>query len=360
MKLYCKKTISLGIILILVFLVVSAVVTANSYPEEVMAARGSVFIILTEDEYGMSVGTGFGIGDDKSEIRYIVTNYHVIELSNGTTDPDNIDIVIDLENRIKVKKIIIEMPLTDIAVLELARPIRNCKPLIFENENKIKEGNKVWALGYPGVILEDALMRNDDQAVRSIMRSVPDNVWTGDGHYTRDITVGGTLFYENTTDISPGCSGGPLVNEKGYVIAINTIGYVEGVKGSVPISTLIPRLDDHGIPYEMAKERSNNMILFIAASVIIIAGILANPLRKKIPNYPIEKTFLSPSEPNINLYEEPKIDLYEEPKIDLYEEPKIELQPELEIEIGQESEDAESEDNKKTKEDVDDMDIKLN
>lgn len=167
-------------------------------------ADGVVLITALEaggDEVGL--GTGFIVGPG-----LVATNYHVIEeaskarvqLHDGTdcevlgcraVDPD-----------------------ADLAILELKDPPGKMTILALRKAEELRPGANVIAIGHPrgfkfsvttGIV--SALHRSDElpSPYREFISAPPDQTWI-----------------QTTAPISPGNSGGPLLDEQGRVIGINT------------------------------------------------------------------------------------------------------------------------------------------
>ncbi len=143
-----------------------------------------------------SMGSGFFIAEDGT----LLTNYHVIADSrrvvattyNGKKYEVTKVLAYDIEKDIALLKV--EANGTKFAYLEIAAELP-------------KAGEAVWALGS-----SLGLTGTFSSGIVS--------------HVNRDID--GVKFIQTTTPISSGNSGGPLVNEHGYVVGINSASYTEG------------------------------------------------------------------------------------------------------------------------------------
>lgn len=164
---------------------------------------------------------GSGSGSIIDKRGYVVTNVHVIDgaqeinisLADGSTYPG---------------KIIGKDVASDIAVLKFDPPEGlKLKTIEFENNEKLKVGQKVIAIGNPF----------------ALERTMTTGIISGLG---RPIQESENVIIRNMiqTDaaINPGNSGGPLLDTKGNMIGINTMimsnsGSSAGVGFAVPIST---------------------------------------------------------------------------------------------------------------------------
>lgn len=136
-----------------------------------------------------SVGSGFAITSDGK----IVTNYHVIagaytlkvKYYDGTTY--NVTQVLAYNSSQDVA--VLKINKTDSSYLEIA-------------EEKVKTGDTVYALGNPYGV---------------------NNIFTSGIVSNQSMTISGKECIAFTAPISPGNSGGPLVNDEGRVVGINTM-----------------------------------------------------------------------------------------------------------------------------------------
>ena len=93
----------------------------------------------------------------------------------------------------------------------------------------------------------------------------------------------GREIIQTDVSIHGGNSGGPLVNEAGNAVGVNTFGVaengedIEGVKYALNISEVIPLLDRNSVPYEIDDGSSsvNIPLILLAAAIVIIGGLTA-------------------------------------------------------------------------------------
>ncbi len=177
-----------------------------------------VTVVAYLEKGGAGIGTGVIISTDG----YIITNYHVVEggrdcdvlLSSGYTYEAKL-VGYDKEN--------------DIAVLKIEE--RELPVVAFGSSDLLTVGDKVYAIGNPlGLELRGTLTDGIISAIN------------------RDVDVDGvtmTLIQTNAA-LNSGNSGGPLINEYGQVVGINTIKMVsnyeddtiEGLGFAIPSSTV--------------------------------------------------------------------------------------------------------------------------
>lgn len=158
---------------------------------------------------------------------------------------------------------------TDLALVRLKLP-DNASPVQYAmlgDSSHLTEGDFVMAMGAPWGMSRSVSIG----IISSTRRYLPDN-----SEYS--------LWIQTDASISPGNSGGPLVNTEGEVIGINTRGVLFGgaVGFSVPaeiVAELLPHFREHGrMPWNWTGIRLqplrdfNRDIYFEADEGVIVAG----------------------------------------------------------------------------------------
>jgi len=180
---------------------------------------------------------GAGSGFIYDPAGYIITNNHVVEgaqqLKVVLPPPDNRSFDAQLVGR---------DPQTDLAVLKIDGPNLPTVPL--GNSSQLQVGEWVVAIG-------NALALPGGPTVTEGVVSATGRDEQEPG--AQQGTVGPTLYDLIQTDaaINPGNSGGPLVNMRGEVVGINTLGstQAQGIGFSIAIDgakTIAQQLRDHG------------------------------------------------------------------------------------------------------------------
>lgn len=229
-----KRIISLlTACLLILALAAPALAASEKNPvDEAKLGVVGVFAGLVYDENGHiagtvdggSRGTGFGIGPVGQNAQYFLTNHHVVEASidNGLDSY----ICIDGAN-FEDEKTLIHCEVlyyddeVDFAILRTEKPVAGVKtlPLLSTEVHKerMSTTDPVYAMGYPGIGddgVEMGQFRIEDMTVTNGIISrfvVSDNTVSN-----------GIQCIAHTAKINGGNSGGPLVNDKGQVIGINT------------------------------------------------------------------------------------------------------------------------------------------
>lgn len=221
--------------------------------------RGSVCAVYFEawDEqiHIAGWGTGFFVGDTPS-VQYIVTNYHVIEdyvaLGGGTEDAyENMYLLAQLggEDAFPVSVVDYDKG-KDLALLRLKEPTDKRSPVTLVTSNGSQAGQTVYAIGYPSSADLGVDYSSDFKSEDATI-----TVGTVSRLITEDTT--GRKIIQTDAAINSGNSGGPLVDENGSVIGINTqitlnhSGDREAGYGyAVDAAELLPLLSRNNVPYK--------------------------------------------------------------------------------------------------------------
>ncbi len=154
----------------------------------------------------------------------------------------------------------------DIALLKLEAPEGTVFPAAKLSARHLEVGEVVLTMGAPWGLARSVSMG---------IISCNDRYLHGAGDYT--------LWYQTDAAISPGNSGGPLVDTRGEIVGINTRGNRFGAQGftipSTTISEILPNLRAHGdahwawfgIDWQPLKDFERD-IAFDAAEGVIVAG----------------------------------------------------------------------------------------
>lgn len=168
------------IFLICMILIPKPVYAINFDPETLY---NSVMVVYTKS----SVGSGFAISQNT-----IITNAHVVE------DAD--DVTIKLYNHKNIYgKVVKKDKDRDLALIEVEE---NLTPLNFNYDENLAIGTEVYAIGAP--------------------KDIPYTMTKGIIS-AKDREIGSCKYIQIDASINAGNSGGPLVNENGEVIGINTL-----------------------------------------------------------------------------------------------------------------------------------------
>lgn len=190
---------------------------------------------IVAEYYGLPIenevsGTGFIISTEG----YVITNYHVVQ--------EAVDIIVKLWNGEKFYAGLIGAdPKTDIALLRFQTNGRKVSTLPLGDSDELKVGDLVFAIGNPW----------------GLSGSMTMGIVSATGRTEQLIEEEAILknYIQSDVSINQGNSGGPLLNLKGEVVAINSAlltagGGWDGISFSIPINVvkrIIKDLADDGI-----------------------------------------------------------------------------------------------------------------
>lgn len=162
---------------------------SKSWPDIIQQSRASVVVVKTP----ASSGSGFIISPEG----IIITNSHVIQ------DCAEVEVIFNSNESKKASVIKSGTIPLDIAILKVAG--NNLKYLPLADSNDCKEGEEVVAIGAP-LSLSETITKG---IISNCNRQLKDEL--------QDIK-----YIQTDAAISPGNSGGPLINKKGEVIGMLT------------------------------------------------------------------------------------------------------------------------------------------
>ena len=201
-----------------------------------------------------SIGSGVIVTKDG----YILTNFHVIENARH--------VLVTVFNSMGTKRyhadIIARDEARDLAILKVT-PTRNLTPAALGNGENIQVGDPVIAIGSPFGL---------DQTVSKGIISGKRKI----------VNIGGTIhkgLLQTDAAINRGNSGGPLIDQNGYVIGINTAIYTtttafSGVGFAVPMKSAKDFMED----FVRLPRVQPNLVGQTAAGVAVAARTAAPPI----------------------------------------------------------------------------------
>ena len=153
-------------------------------------AKERTAVIICDDE---SVGTGFFIDGNGT----LITNFHVIQ------DAEKIEVELYNGAKYEVNSLVSFSHSLDLAKLKI-----NCSTSFFEFQNNVALGEHVYTVGTALGFLKSSF-------TSGIISSTSRN-------------IGKIECYQMDAPISPGNSGGPLINQYGEVIGVSSYSYTRG------------------------------------------------------------------------------------------------------------------------------------
>lgn len=175
-------------------------------PTMLKEAQRGVFKIWAKVDGGMQVGTGVLLDTEGRAC----TNLHVIAGCSGVEVQ-----FMDRPDRVPAELLAIDASI-DLALIRLPMThgaIRGARPLTMR-ESEVSLGVEVWALGYP-----DAMSITASRGVVSALRKTSEFIGRLEGLSDLSPTC---EWVQTDCVLNPGYSGGPLVDEDGKIVGINT------------------------------------------------------------------------------------------------------------------------------------------
>lgn len=269
--------------------------------------------IIYEDAYGTrtygdyyserldSAGSGFFVGNPGEDPQYVVTNEHVVDryllASEGeqfvkTTEYDDGSTKYTIAGSCEMRVYYSEsdydvayidcygdVSKVDLAVLRLRNPTNKRHALSISAIDESIVGETVYTVGFPG---------NADNEFTSASKYGVEDCTVHKGSAGKIVMNEGKGVERLSIDavVQHGNSGGPLVNEDGNVIGVNTNvesnspyqNQIEVDYYSITSNELMRFLDKNNIPYQKAGTGSSFNavpIIIIAAAVVVVgAGVV--------------------------------------------------------------------------------------
>ena len=268
-----KRAFRLLLCLFLLSALTVSVCAASSVPSAVIKAVDSVVRIEAEFDDGWASGSGFVI-ESSRDTTLIATNYHVVE-----GNPQSISVWLGEDESIRAE-IVLESEAKDLCVLKLAYPV-SLKALSFD---EAELGEAIYAVGFPAAA--------DDLSDKAAHASSDATLTDGIVSAVRSVTIteGGSpvSILQINAAINSGNSGGPLFNEKGRVVGINTYGITDaqGIFGAIAASELEGLLAESGIRLGGGLDWLKPVGIGLAA-LLALAGLIA--LLRKCRPLPAKK-----------------------------------------------------------------------
>lgn len=266
-----KRIVSLALTLLLMLSLSSFAYAANDVNS---VRQGVVRIVEVFNIDGVdsaaSLGSGFFVGKSGQNVRYLMTNFHVVSeyILNGAgavfefrddygyrhTGQMSLRVYFDGNSYLEASVVDYDQN-QDIALLKLEgyTDLRSSLALRIPTDDMV--GDSVYIVSYPG--------NSDDY-------SNPTSVWGAEDSLVTKGTIG-RLVTESGTNakwiqssdliISHGASGGPLVNENGDVLGmvcwgVDSSSSADHMNMCVNIERVVDLLKKNDIEFEMASDRA--------------------------------------------------------------------------------------------------------
>lgn len=221
--------VSFSIVLLIFVQIFGAKIAKAQTPQEVaQKAFKSTVLLVMEDERGqtLALGSGFFV-----ESGVIASNLHVVEgASRGYAKLVGIDTMFDIEG------ILASDRERDLVLLKVEDT--HTQPLTYGDSDNVQTGETVFAVGNP-----QGLEGTFSQGIVSSIRNIRSD-----------------KVLQITAPISPGSSGGPVLNRNGEVIGVSVATFRGGqnLNFAIPSNYLRILQSRKNSPVSLAQSQPNN------------------------------------------------------------------------------------------------------
>ena len=236
-------------------------------------------MIASAGPAGIGHGSGFFIAGD-----LVLTNAHVVQQA----DPNQIFVMSRAMGRAVKAQLVsmtrgaggspVEPGMLDVALLRLPEAVAGAQPLaLTPTADKLLD---VVAAGYPASVVQVEQGMQELQQGR--LGTPPELVLTRGSISTIQRLENGLVVMPHSADISPGNSGGPLVDTCGRVVGINTFvsfatQVADRVKYAQKTESLLPWLQQQNIPVTVQTEACQPVVPGLPATPQPPANAPATP-----------------------------------------------------------------------------------
>ena len=190
-----------------------AVSATNAFMEE-MRRQGYQ---MTQEEWDGIANVWYRLLASSMEISNLQTSYQCF-IGNVTPGSD----VSAKGRKLDLRKIGEPIPGKDIAILKMEGT--NLPTVKLGDDTKLKTGDRVYAMGYPAVATVTDVL--------NIAQAIQEPTLTQGIISARKEMAGGWSILQTDASIHGGNSGGPLFNDDGEVIGVNTFGMLDADSGA--------------------------------------------------------------------------------------------------------------------------------
>ena len=285
---------------VFVALLLVCAATARGVQVDAEALKPSIIKLLVfEKGDEISSGTAFVVGKRNGRL-VVATNQHVVA---GRVRDETVVAFRKEGNDIEVRdaRVVWEDATLDLALLDVTD--MKAQPMVFYVPQPA-QGEEVFALGFPGLVddiksmsaLADLFSGGKRGVVKDsggvASRAVESSLSRGGvrrvvkGKWNPRDSVNEFWIVEHDVNLGPGNSGGPLVNDSGQVVGINTlIATDSSISGAVRKSShstvLVDAMRKFGVSPRVASSRGllgavswTNLLLAAAAAAVAVAVTL--------------------------------------------------------------------------------------
>ena len=210
----------------------SSAPTETELSQEDLIEKVSPAVVAIETTQGEAGGYGSGAIID-AERGIVLTNSHVVAGAPA------VQVRVGEETNVPAR-VIGRAPCDDLALVQLLRPPPDLQELPVGDSAAVRRGQHVTALGYPGTFADietEPVVATDGNVSSPLVSSDPANLGTDVPNYP--------ALIQHQAAVNHGNSGGPLVNDAGELIGVNSL-------------TAVGQQEDTN--YSIASDHANTLI----------------------------------------------------------------------------------------------------
>ncbi len=280
-NLKCYYPVLAIIIAVCLVFIISTPVFAE---DEIEKAKRNLVCVVVKNATGDVLGwsAGFVIGVEEP-YEYVITNWRTVNPEKYELNRVEVFILVPPDDMVPAR-VFHQLEDSDIAILKLdpEHLLYGFVPLELGSRDLAETGEAVYALGFPDID-PDPDNDNDDNDNDQFRASHFLNKVSLKGILTEITTWGEVDVYKTNAAVGSGNSGGPLINEKGQVLGINSHAMLEEaeINGAVQVDYLVDFLDRRNIPFVSADDavfEDNNDEEEEETDILLIVGIGAGSL----------------------------------------------------------------------------------
>lgn len=279
-------------LLLAVLLMLAVGIGAVAETKKVNEARnGAVYLaeVLTIEGKDLEIasGTAFFVGKTNENPQYLVTCAHCVEtyakLGKGEkfmlkgVGAGSLGLRVFFDKNDFVEAYVVEAnEVLDVAVLRIEKPTDKRKALKLKVPTDEMVSETAYAIGFPySADVKDVVTAKGVNDL-SVTTGTISRLITNSNFGRREIQM--------ETKITHGNSGGPLVNEKGSVMGVNSNGITLSdtyENYAVNIAEVIDILDARGIPYAMEEGFPVGIVVVMGVVIVLLVVLIVVLSRKK-------------------------------------------------------------------------------
>ena len=284
-----KFVIVLVVLMALLSIASPAMAAAQNKAVESTARMYAEWGLMTYDgeiiPAGYSTGSCFAVGEKKnSPVRYFVTNRHVVNCDSAREMVNALGyefvilghyIIFDtVDTKIQVSVEYVNQE-CDLAIVELHTATEERKPITIRTmkPEEVSETNIV-TIGFPGETDDFLYFYDNPNTIIDKLYSTTQDVTISKGIISGIGTASETQkgeLYVIDAEINHGNSGGPLVDEKGNLLGVNTYG-TEKFNYAVSSNEVVKMLNSRGIKY-IEYNPLATILLWGGIAIVVIAVV---------------------------------------------------------------------------------------